>query len=479
MKTTVLTLITTFTCLHPVMHAQTDPASTSLYKAFKQVSAPGDGVMYALTHDDAIYRWTGVDWAQVEGALRQISAGSKTDVWGVNASNQVWQATDTGWIRRPGLMRQVAVSRTFKGNTGPATIVGLDLNGKPFLWDSQGSWKAFPNSPVLREIAIGRPTQIYGIGLQDEIYRWKASSNTWFRLKGSLRNISVGADGSVGGVNAQKVGYLRSDADVEDEMEESTDTANWAPLPVTMEGLVILDSKTVLAADSAGMMIQMGNPASDEVITLRNAELTVTGSFFSPPSYVTNNDANAPVFTSNGCIYLKGNLRLDLPGSPVISTPPTALAQCIKVTSFASIAVPPVTNSDGVIFMKPLTYGDDIPGGRDNLGKSREFLPNRYRTGLPLACSARNFLNLSHRSWVQFQMPWGQQGELIMIPGGAYNNYVLPSCNRVWWTDLVFACTIPPGSKDWQWTLLGGKYDADAGCTGSPGSRYYFSYGNW
>ena len=85
-------------------------------------------------------------------------------------------------------------------------------------------------------------------------------------------------------------------------------------------------------------------------------------------------------------------------------------------------------------------------------------------------CAPRTFLNRSAHSSVQFSLPGGRKGEAVIIPAGAHNHYVFPACNRVVWDDLVFVC-MPTK----VWVLAGGKYDADAYCTGTPGRSPYTS----
>ncbi len=89
------------------------------------------------------------------------------------------------------------------------------------------------------------------------------------------------------------------------------------------------------------------------------------------------------------------------------------------------------------------------------------------------SCRPRVFRSASEHTWVEFRLPQGSEGQVIKIPGGAYNKYVFPRCNRVWWSDLTFSC----GSTG-TWEKTQGNWDADALCTGSPGSSPYVATGN-
>ncbi|MFN7947800.1 MAG: tectonin domain-containing protein [Blastocatellia bacterium] len=94
------------------------------------------------------------------------------------------------------------------------------------------------------------------------------------------------------------------------------------------------------------------------------------------------------------------------------------------------------------------------------------------RAGIKV-CSPRTFRSVSEHSWVEFRLPQGREGQVIEIPGGAYNKYVLPKCNRVWWSDLTFSC----GSNG-TWEKTRGNWDADGLCHGSPGSSPYVVTGD-
>ncbi len=90
-----------------------------------------------------------------------------------------------------------------------------------------------------------------------------------------------------------------------------------------------------------------------------------------------------------------------------------------------------------------------------------------------VSCGPRVFRSVSEHSWVEFRLPQGSEGQIIEIAGGAYNKYVFPKCNRVWWSDLAFSCG---GTGTWEKTR--GNWDSDALCTSSPGTSPYVATGN-
>lgn len=107
---------------------------------------------------------------------------------------------------------------------------------------------------------------------------------------------------------------------------------------------------------------------------------------------------------------------------------------------------------------------------RENIGDYPLFTP---KPSTACTCAAQTFRNTSEHSWVEFRLPQGTGGQSISIAGGAYNKYVFPKCNRVWWDDLSFKCN----AATCQWEKITGKWDADALCTGDKGSSPYVFVG--
>ena len=342
MKTTVLSLITVLACLTPALRSQIILSTSAFYRSLKQVSVAGDGIMYGLTHDGQIYGWTGKTWALLDGELAQISVGSKTEIWGVNSSNQVWKASAVGWVRQPGLMRQVAIAK------GGGSVVAIDLAGKPFIWNG-GGWTAFPNAPVLKQIAVGRPGQIYGIGTEEEIYRWRSNLNRWVRLKGALKTISVGTDGSIGGVNSENMGWARQDADVESELNGSTDEPKWTRLETTVGAMEIIDVDTSMLLDSQGLLVQRGVPwssGSDPGVLILDSELVIsTNTFYDELKIVLGPTGGQPYITPGGCVILSGHLTLDIPGAQPIDNSIADGYVCKKAEFRNVAAVPQIPNA--------------------------------------------------------------------------------------------------------------------------------------
>ena len=100
-------------------------------------------------------------------------------------------------------------------------------------------------------------------------------------------------------------------------------------------------------------------------------------------------------------------------------------------------------------------------------------IKSNFDFGEKCNCPAKTYRSVSAHTWVEFRLPTAEAGHAIDIPSGAYNKYVFPKCNRVWWDDLRFVCN--PNSCKWE--LVSGEYDADALCHGSKGSSKYVFVG--
>jgi len=99
--------------------------------------------------------------------------------------------------------------------------------------------------------------------------------------------------------------------------------------------------------------------------------------------------------------------------------------------------------------------------------------PTATPTPLLVECRERVFRFESQRSWVEFRLPKGIQGQVINIPKGAYNKNVSPGCSRVWWEDLTFSCR---GTRLWE--SIGGVWGSDNQCQNSPVSSPYLVTGD-
>ena len=77
-------------------------------------------------------------------------------------------------------------------------------------WNCPGAWGVesfnWNKAPgLLRQVSIGDDEKVWGVNAEDAIYRWNGSG--WDKINGRLKHISVGAGRSVWGVNAEDAIY--------------------------------------------------------------------------------------------------------------------------------------------------------------------------------------------------------------------------------------------------------------------------------
>lgn len=89
--------------------------------------------------------------------------------------------------------------------------------------------------------------------------------------------------------------------------------------------------------------------------------------------------------------------------------------------------------------------------------------PPSYPAGGGVLCTKSRIAGaMSDYSTVFFDLPACGGGNVISIPGGAYNNYAFARCNRVAWDDLEYTCDLG------NWRITSGSVWADGLCHGSP-----------
>lgn len=454
----------------------------SAHPKIVQVSSSGSGTLMAIDQAENIYLWGGKQWSVIEGKLTQISVGSKTEIWGVNSRNEVFRLGANGWQRMPGLLKSIFVAK------GGSMTVGIDLNSQPVQWNGSG-WVGFKNAPAMVQIVAAPPSKIIGINSKFETYCLK-SDGRWLRLRGAFKKISIGEDGSIAGITPDNKLQVRKDANKEAEANDPNTPSEYTEVNLPVKDVDIVNGSLALIVDGSGQIVQHNvifpppSVMTNVVTTLvLNGSPTINMSPVNievpPGSVILEPKDLAPqaVIDTNVCVPVEQLGTLDTTQS---TTPVTLIQHDVFCLSgeLRKIGMEPVPPPPDTGLFKTIGLGAVAAFRALSLGPPGDS-PSPYThvarvpDSVPPACTARIFSNMSKHSWVRFEIPAGKAGQLVSIPGGAYNKYVLPACNRVWWTNLKFMCE--PASKQWQ--LLDGKYNADALCDGSPGSSPYVRVG--
>ena len=117
-----------------------------------------EDALYASTCQ-GIYRWTGREWASVEGGAVRIDVDGMGNPWIVNSDGVIYRRERNQWQKLPGAARDISINAA-----GDAWVVGTDPVGGGF-----------------------------------GIYHW--TGRDWARVDGSATQLSVGGNGVVYVVN--------------------------------------------------------------------------------------------------------------------------------------------------------------------------------------------------------------------------------------------------------------------------------------
>ena len=502
------------------------------YTALAQISVAPDGTWVAVDPQGNVYNGTTNAWQKLPGNLNQVSAGSQNEIWGVNFDHAVFRFNNTlgNWdtIAGPGSLQQVVVAR------GGGLVMGIQWAApkKVVRWDAATrQWIPLDGAPAIVQLALGSTNHVFGITAAGELYKLMLPSwNTWKKLKGSFKHISVGEDGTLGCVGADGVVRRRTNEDVNKEVTDPnvTPTFDTPDAPAATIEVVNKDqshmidptgaTSELLPIDAPVVVqpVQLTFPAINKTITIEkpsiiNSNLVLIDQLLvvkgevslttQPPPAPSSNTANV---TTQNCIQVSPDTALDLSltQSTTIRCSDVKTAQVVEykdaktcpagtvqayeqslfsfrcaLGKFSKVKINPCTPSSSLANYKAV-LGTNQKGGCAGQGsaavETREAPQKSIMAGSD--CAPRSFLSRSAHSSVQWDLPNAKSGSLMTVKAGAHNNYVFPACNRVVWSDLIFSCQ-PTGSSviPYQWRLIFGKYDADAYCTGAPGNNFYQS----
>lgn len=159
----------------------------------KHVSVGRGNTVWGVNANDNIYRWNGSRWNKVSGLLKQISVGSDGEVYGVNANDNIYRWNGSSWTKLNGLLKQVSV-----GNS--KHIWGVNAQGFIYQRDTRNNRWSRIEGLTAKYVSVNDSGQVWAVDNEDKIYRRQGT--TWKRVSGLLKQLSVGPDNEVWGVNA-------------------------------------------------------------------------------------------------------------------------------------------------------------------------------------------------------------------------------------------------------------------------------------
>jgi hypothetical protein len=437
------------------------------YTPVSLVSATPSRKIIALDSRGNILNGNGSAWQTLAGNLVQVSAGTDTEIWGVNANHAVFRWNGSTWITMPGSLQQVAVSRD------GWLVMGIEWGTNRIVrWiPTTQSWAPLYGAPAIVQLSVGSSNHVFGVTSAGEIFRLKTPEmNEWRRLKGTLKQISVGLDGTVGGIGYDGVTYIRKNEDVAAELANPNLTPAWSHVEAPAKYIEVVRVDQVLLVDKYGMTAR-AQPLATGGLNITGSWLQVVSTQNDGFTEIRNTAETRPVVDGGACVPISPgqDLNLWIAQSQNINTSSQLVSFRCTTGKFSKINIA-CAPKESPMFGYKLLNTQATPGCSDPRPAAAPAPPPLQIDGQGTDCRPRMFLNRSAHSSVTFMLPGGRVGEKVTIPAGAHNRYVFPACNRVVWDNLTFSCS---ASK--EWTLTAGRYDADAYCTGTPGNSPYVS----
>lgn len=129
---------------------------------------------------------------EVTDHFRTISVGGQGAVWGITHDNKVWTWNGFSWHQING----VSLTSISVGADGAAC--GVNSNGDVVVWDPWNvRFRTLPDAPKLKRVSVGNATKIWGLGIDNTVYKYRGGSRWKPRGITKMQSVSVGADGTV------------------------------------------------------------------------------------------------------------------------------------------------------------------------------------------------------------------------------------------------------------------------------------------
>ncbi|CAB4424458.1 unnamed protein product [Rhizophagus irregularis] len=134
-----------------------------------------------------------MSWKQIDGYLQQLDIGPDYELWGVD-DNQVFKWNVKSWIHAKG----ITVSNISVGADFSIWCTTKDHKIYRLVGGIDGKWMRIDG--FLKQISVGDENNVWGVNSKDEVFYRR--NNIWVQAPGNLSQVSVGADGTCWGVNA-------------------------------------------------------------------------------------------------------------------------------------------------------------------------------------------------------------------------------------------------------------------------------------
>jgi len=166
--------------------------------SLKQVTVGHDGSVWGVNSKHEVFTYAGSNKWNLVGdvKLRQIDAVNKDNVWGVGPKGEIHNWNGKEWKKIPGALLQVSA-----GSDG--TVWGINLDGHILSHDN-GKWnEVSTEEKQFKQLDVASSKSIFAVNEQHQIFEWLPEKKTWQLNYGRIKQLSVGSDGTVIGVDLE------------------------------------------------------------------------------------------------------------------------------------------------------------------------------------------------------------------------------------------------------------------------------------
>ena len=166
---------------------------TSVVGLAKDIGVGADGSVWIIGTDASPYKWTGSNWQKIAGVAARIAVDPSGNAWVVNSEGTILRWTGNQWEAIPGNASDIGV-----GADGTVWVIGVDQIDQYGYDIYRWTGSAWQNTAgVAARIAVDPAGNAWVADLSGQIYRW--TDGQWQSVAGvrTVKDIGVGADGSV------------------------------------------------------------------------------------------------------------------------------------------------------------------------------------------------------------------------------------------------------------------------------------------
>jgi len=164
------------------------------------------------------------------------------------------------------------------------------------------------------------------------------------KVQGALTSISVGLDGTVGGITPDGNAVVRKDGDIEAEVNGSKTASEWTSLELPLQKIEIVNLDSVLFLDKSGQMGQEKPMISTGTIKLLQSSIITGGSVQVQPqnSVFLFTNSQQGTYSPEACVPITLDTKeIQLPNNAQSGPVNSLVSFKCKTGNFSKVSIKP------------------------------------------------------------------------------------------------------------------------------------------